>query len=238
MIRQAAVAPEAIPRIIHQIWIGPNKKPNLWTDTFEHDYIAEFPHYSYKLWTENNINELFDGLPVYRQVYDLEPTYNGKSDVLRYLILYRHGGIYMDADSVWVNHKNFDELLDQVNDSGVFASTHVGLNGMCGGVMGSTKTNPIMKDLIDGLERKLSTSTRRQYGIYKKCKGACTTVGPHYLHRTIVNKNPTLFPSHYFYPVCWHTVKSIDEHLTADISPESFTYQYGYTTNNFKEVLN
>ena len=40
----------------------------------------------------------------------LETTYNGKSDILRYLILYIHGGIYIDADSVWINEKSFNEL--------------------------------------------------------------------------------------------------------------------------------
>ena len=104
-----------IPKIIHQIWIGPNKCPYIWINTFKIDYINKNPEYQYFLWTEDNIDSLFNDFPIYRIVYDLETTYNGKSDILRYLILYIHGGIYIDADSVWINEKSFDSLLEQVN---------------------------------------------------------------------------------------------------------------------------
>lgn len=71
-----------IPKILHQIWI----------DTFRIDYINKNPEYQYILWNEDNIDPLFNDFPIYRIVYDLETTYNGKSDILRYLILYIHGG--------------------------------------------------------------------------------------------------------------------------------------------------
>ena len=94
-----------IPKIIHQIWIGPKKRPDIWMDTFKIDYIKKNPDYKYILWNEENIDPLFEDFPIYKQVYNLERSYNGKSDILRYLILYVHGGIYVDADSVWVNDK-------------------------------------------------------------------------------------------------------------------------------------
>lgn len=111
-----------IPKIIHQIWIGPKKRPDMWIDTFRIDYINKNPKYQYILWNEDNIDPLFNDFPIYRIIYDIEQTYNGKSDILRYLILYIHGGIYIDADSVWINEKSFDTLLEQVNESNIFAA--------------------------------------------------------------------------------------------------------------------
>jgi mannosyltransferase OCH1-like enzyme len=148
-----------IPKIIHQIWIGPNKCPDMWIDTFRIDYIKKNPEYEYILWNEDNINPLFQDFPIYRIIYDLEYTYNGKSDLLRYLILYNYGGIYLDSDSVWINDKSFDDLLVQVNDSNVFVGrnpdnnnieTYKDLkykNSICGGVMGSSKNNILMKKI-------------------------------------------------------------------------------------------
>lgn len=36
-----------IPKIIHQIWIGPKPEPIKWTNTFKIDYIKMYPEYKY-----------------------------------------------------------------------------------------------------------------------------------------------------------------------------------------------
>ena len=97
-------------------------------NTFKNDYIKMYPKYKYILWNEDNINNLFNDFPIYKKIYETENTYNGKSDILRYLILYKYGGVYIDADTVWVNNKNFDELLNKVNDNGVFLSIDKNIN--------------------------------------------------------------------------------------------------------------
>ena len=33
---------EKIPKIIHQIWIGPKKRPDIWIKTWSEDYINKF----------------------------------------------------------------------------------------------------------------------------------------------------------------------------------------------------
>ena len=237
-----------IPKIIHQIWIGPKKRPDIWIDTFRIDYINKNPEYQYFLWTEDNINELFVDFPIYRIVYDLEQTYNGKSDILRYLILYIHGGIYIDADMVWINEKSFDRLLEQVNDSGVFAGKNPDnlqpltrkdkkfQNTICGAVMGSSKNNPLMKLLIDGIEKYIKI-TEKDYVKRRMIHGVCELIGPLYLHRTIAPQNITIFPSIYFYPMSWHNINDCELHTKMDLPKESYTFQYGYSTNNLSEYI-
>jgi mannosyltransferase OCH1-like enzyme len=237
-----------IPKIIHQIWIGPKKCPDIWINTFRIDYINKNPEYQYFLWTEDNIDTLFNDFPIYRIVYDLEKTYNGKSDILRYLILYIHGGIYIDADSVWINEKSFDSLLEQVNDSYVFAGKSPDnlqqltkkdikfQNTICGGVMGSSKNNPLMRLLIEGIEKYIKIKIQ-DYVKRRMVHGVCELIGPLYLHRTIASQNITIFPSIYFYPISWHNINDCELHSKIDLPKESYTFQYGYSTNNLSEYI-
>ena len=237
-----------IPKNIHQIWIGPKKCPDIWINTFRIDYINKNPEYKYFLWTEDNINPLFNDFPIYRLVYDLETTYNGKSDILRYLILYIHGGIYIDADSVWINEKSFDTLLEQVNESDVFAGKspdNLDLstrkerkykNTICGGIMGSSKNNPLMRLLIDGIEKYIINS-KENYTRKRMVHGVCELIGPLYLHRTIASQNITIFPSIYFYPISWHKINDCELHTKMDLPQESYTFQYGYSTNNLSDYI-
>jgi mannosyltransferase OCH1-like enzyme len=46
----------AIPKIIHQIWLGTNAEPTEWIATVK-DFADEYG-YQYKLWTEKNIKTL------------------------------------------------------------------------------------------------------------------------------------------------------------------------------------
>ena len=88
-----------IPKIIHQIWLGPNIRPDIWMNSWKIDYCKQYPDWEYKLWTEKEINEF--GLKNKAQ-YEFEKFYNGKSDIARYEILNKYGGLFIDADSLWI----------------------------------------------------------------------------------------------------------------------------------------
>lgn len=79
-----------IPKIIHQIWLGPEPRPVEWMETWKQKH----PDWAYKLWTEENLPPMQN-----RKQFDAINTYNGKSDILRMEVLYLYGGIYVDADS-------------------------------------------------------------------------------------------------------------------------------------------
>jgi mannosyltransferase OCH1-like enzyme len=126
-----------IPRIIHQIWIGPDDRPKIWMDTYASDYMRRFPAWTYMLWTEEEIDAF--GLEN-REFYEREPSYAVKSDIVRVELLCRYGGIYVDADSVWVNDKDYGDLIEQARDTGMFVGVEPDLGFgriYAGGVMGS-----------------------------------------------------------------------------------------------------
>ena len=55
-----------IPKIIHQIWLGPNKRPDIWMNSWKINYIKKHPDWTYKLWTEKEINMLQVGIAGHR----------------------------------------------------------------------------------------------------------------------------------------------------------------------------
>ena len=236
-------------KILHQIWIGPHKKPDIWMKTFSKDYIKLNPHWEYKLWNDDNISELFENFPLMKKIYDLEPTYNGKSDLLRYLILFKYGGIYIDADSVWINNKSFDILLDEINKYSIFVAYQkedVYKDLLCGGVMGSSKNNKYIKHLINRVENMIKRSWKDNK-IYpqdyiRKCvmHGAWKRIGPGLITREFKDNNEILkLPSIYFYPIDFlNGEQKINYHETLDLPKESYTFQYGYTSNNMQENIN
>ena len=225
---------DSIPHVIHQIWIGPDPEPTMWTDTFRKDYLSANPDFSYKLWNNDNINELFTDFPIYKKVYDIEKTWNGKSDILRYLILYLYGGIYIDADSVWLG-RSMNDLLN----CKIFAGIEPNTNVITGGVIGSVKGNKLFLDIIKHIENYIISNGNIKYYKYKRLRsfeGASKILGPT-LFNKYANGNITVYPSHYFYPITWHGITDINYHKTHKISAKSYMFQYGYTTNNLKDKI-
>ena len=83
-----------IPKKIHQIWLGEKSIPRIckkWMNSWK----DLNPQWEYKLWDEKNIKELnVEDLNVYSKKFN--PGY--RSDILRYVILKKFGGMYVDTD--------------------------------------------------------------------------------------------------------------------------------------------
>ncbi|MFN4159403.1 MAG: glycosyltransferase [Gemmobacter sp.] len=97
----AAAQAAPVPRILHQIWIGPRPPPPTLPAWETH---AAAQGYTHKVWREADIAAL--GLPA-DPVYAARLAardYPGATDAARYAILARHGGIYLDAD--WFPARN------------------------------------------------------------------------------------------------------------------------------------
>jgi len=87
----------SIPKIIHQIWIGPKPMPSKFMETWK----IKNPDYEYICWTEEKIKELKFTFKC-QKIIDIVDLYHGKADIMRLEILKKYGGIYLDADSICV----------------------------------------------------------------------------------------------------------------------------------------
>ena len=102
--------------------------------------------------------------------------------------------------------------------------------------MDNPKNNPLMRLLIDGIEKYIRIA-KQDYIKRRMMHGVCEITGPLYLHRTIASQNITIFPSIYFYPRSWHNINDCELHTKMDLPKESYTFQYGYSTNNLSEYI-
>jgi mannosyltransferase OCH1-like enzyme len=96
-----------IPKIIHQIWLGPNEIPERLL-SYRTVWKELHPDWEFWCWRDKDVPEL-----VNQKLYDYVDTYSGRSDVLRYEIIYKHGGVYVDMD--YMPFKNIEPVIKDLD---------------------------------------------------------------------------------------------------------------------------
>lgn len=87
-----------IPKIIHQIWSG-GEVPKLYK-TLGETWKEHHPRWEYKLWNDKTMLDFIQQYyPQYLNVYNSYQYNVQRWDAIRYLILYKMGGMYVDFDS-------------------------------------------------------------------------------------------------------------------------------------------
>ena len=91
-----------IPKIFHRIWFGPAKIPEVY-ERYWQAWQWQYPDYEFRTWDETDC-----------RVLDLTPHLKTdpvrKSDVARYEILHRFGGIYIDCDMMPYHYLDFTQF--------------------------------------------------------------------------------------------------------------------------------
>jgi mannosyltransferase OCH1-like enzyme len=150
---------KSIPKIIHQIWLGPRPIPKLWTDTWI--IFCKKYNWKYYLWTDKHIEKF---KLKNKKEYDNAKSFQQKSDILRYEILYHYGGIYLDVDMIWLG-LDLEKYLKLKNFIGVQEpySTYypvIGRPYLANGFLGTSKKHPILKRCIDLIPKRINISNR------------------------------------------------------------------------------
>lgn len=175
---------QIIPKTIHQIWLGGPVPDQL------NSYIATVkaanPGYYHMLWTDEWANKLnFANKELFNSCKNL----GQKSDILRYAVLERFGGIYLDTDFVGV--RSFDSLLSFEFFTGIAYDKEPNMfNGLLGCVPGHT--------VIRALNDIKEVSDHDGMSIIR-------TTGPYFLTKkffenTKSTDNSVVLPVEYFYP--------------------------------------
>lgn len=131
-----------IPKIIHYIWLGGNKKSNLINICINswHDKLSD---YKIVEWNETNLN-LDEICNKNKFFYECRKRklWAFMADYLRLMILYEHGGIYMDTDVQVL--KNLDPLLDNKAFIGKEAGDYIGT-----GLIAAEPQNAVIKSILE-----------------------------------------------------------------------------------------
>ncbi len=98
-----------IPRILHQVWVGPNPMPQEFVD-YRESWRRHHPDWEMHLWTEDSL----PGDLVRTEAYERLRSPAERSDIIRLEVLYRFGGVYVDTDVECL--RRIDPLVEESGD--------------------------------------------------------------------------------------------------------------------------
>ncbi len=223
---------QVIPKIIHQIWVGPHTPPAIFKASQE-SIKQHLPDWEYKLWTDADI----PGLQLHNQkYYDLSKNYGEKADILRYELLYKFGGIYLDVDVVCL--KPLDILLQY--DVWTCGEGHPE-DHINNAVIGASRHHPLLWDCIQSLGDKWHEfENKNPSDDWLEDVSVVNRTGPALFGKSFMkfvnNGTPNIisFPNKYFYPILLSKIRrELKEHnqtfnsqIQALIGPDAFTVHY------------
>ena len=181
-----------IPKNIHFIWLG-SPLPKKCAELIE-TWKLFHPDWNIRVWTDNDV-DAFNLLN--KTAFKKASNYGQKSDIWRYEILYRYGGLYLDTDFECLT--SFDELHKNCE---FYAGIGRDGTSVMNSIIGAKANHPILLACISQLKVK-----PRQHDYNKIME----ETGPYYLGRIVENfgsKCPigtvAIFPPIYFYPFPGH----------------------------------
>lgn len=179
-----------IPRVFHSVWVGPPMPDELaacmatWTTVNE--------GWEHRLWTEADLGWLTN-----QDLFDEAEQHTSsvgqfRSDVARYEILRRCGGVYVDVDFEAL--RPIDELLAGVTCFAAWETDDVWINNA---ILGSIPAHPMLDELIAGLPANV---------VRRRGERPNVLSGPQYLTPIARRHDIRVFPSSLFYPYGWDDV--------------------------------
>jgi mannosyltransferase OCH1-like enzyme len=204
-----------IPKIIHQIWLGspfPDKYKK-----YQESWIRHHPDWEYKLWTDKEVKKL----KLYNQeAYENAPNYGEKSDILRYELLFRFGGLYVDIDFECLQPFDIFHHTYQVY-VGIMRTDNMRVNNA---LIGSVPEHGFLKDCIKKIIPAHDHYSHKQ---------TIQRTGPAHFTRCFLKyithdtNEMIAFPISFFYPIPikvgkFHTL----DQIRFWIRPETFAVHY------------
>lgn len=189
-----------IPQVIHRIWIG-GPEP-AWLARYADTWRDLHPDWDYHYWTDETVEALFplDNQALYDRAERIVPrhVWQFRSDLLRYEILWRWGGMYVDADFECLHP--LDDLIDGLDGWAVWSSQD---RWIANGLLGVTPSHPFIGRLIDRLPARV-----RQQGRNSR---PARISGPQYLTKLwrAHGRPLTILPERLFFPYSWRDVAEV-----------------------------
>lgn len=135
-----------IPKIIHFIWLG-SRLPEWYYENIK-KWQAKLPEFHILFWDDWHADDFIKNKQS-ENLYNQSSNFGVKSDILRYEILNKIGGLYVDTDFLCINPKLLNLLHEtQSFYAGICLEKNVQFNN---GIMASAPNSMILKSLINSL---------------------------------------------------------------------------------------
>jgi mannosyltransferase OCH1-like enzyme len=176
--------PGGIPRVFHRIWLGSaipateERYGRAWTELN--------PGWEMRTWREWN-------LPAFRNQawFDRNRSHAGRSDIARFELLYRFGGVYLDTD--FEPLRPIEPLIAET--AGFLAAEDD--QWLAAAIFGAAPRHPFVGFLVDGIDTSMSSDPSAPPN---------EQTGPKYVTRrwheylATGGSDVALFPANLFYP--------------------------------------
>jgi mannosyltransferase OCH1-like enzyme len=217
---------QQIPKKIHQVWIGGHVPDN--TKRLRDSWLKHNPDWEYKLWGDEDAENF--GM-INKSVFDKLTNKGARSDVFRYEIVCREGGVYADTDFECI--KPFDDFLHLSFFGG--DGYHESPNTF-NGLFGSVPDHPILHAMINYIYR---LTVKAEYGLAEilGVTGAdkLTEILLKYLSEN--DDEVVIFPKNFFYPFPPELRFGVRNDTVSDqnlvhsyIKPRTHSIHYWYTS--------
>jgi mannosyltransferase OCH1-like enzyme len=143
-----------IPRLLHLVWVGKASQP---------DYLAKhilkwrelMPHWTIRLWTNEDLTDSEVDIDVLSRIHEADKG-TQKADILKYYIVWKYGGIYVDAD---VEPTRSLEPLIFMSDLVICHDNEITWEYISVGFFGASLNHPVLKKAVEMcMNTQLNTS--------------------------------------------------------------------------------
>ena len=104
-----------IPQILHMVWVGDSDPP----DTFQphvDKWKQLMPHWNVRVWRNEDITEEHFPVNILEKINNSTKGAQ-KCDIMKYHIVEKYGGVYMDADVI--PHRCLDPIIYDLNGADI-----------------------------------------------------------------------------------------------------------------------
>jgi hypothetical protein len=202
---QRLLGRQRIPRVLHRIWLGPEPMPEA-ERGFGESWARHHPKWEHRLWRDDDLPEI--GVPA--EIIARAESPVELADVARFLIIARHGGVYVDTDFECL--RPLDPLL-----KGVDAFAAVQRPGEVNtALLGATAGHPAF--------RRAAELVIETFG---RAPLPASTGPPFFTHLLWDFPEVTLFPPELFYPYLWTEPERRDERFPRAYAVHHWTMSWG-----------
>jgi len=217
-------------RIIHQIWFGfiPTKRQA--ANDFEkmkkyrNSWVINNPGWVYKCWNYSDCAKLVKyHFGEHLEMYNSYEYHIQKCDCVRYLLLYRYGGIYADVDYCCV--KPWDNVIDKYKADVYLVETPNKINKnnvhVSNSLMYSKPNNPFWKSVFVEMQKSSHVPV-----YYSRHLAVMFTTGPGMLNR-VYQKYKELYKVGYYPFKLFHPFGIIKDDKVATKISSYYAYHVG-----------
>jgi hypothetical protein len=166
-----------IPRVFHQVWVGPDPFPDEFA-AYQQTWLDHHPRWRLCFWTEDNLP---DGLRR-AEAYERLRSPVERCDILRFALLWRFGGVYLDTDFECL--RSIEPLVEDTE----FFTAYIETGRVNGALMGAIARHPL-------IDRALVEMQPREVFGYDK-----EAAGPLFFDRIVAGyPQATIFARELFY---------------------------------------